>query len=253
MYSRLAHYVLETIYPERCELCDVAIERTRLTPGLPTPQPPLCQWCEEDLIRVEDVCLSCGGTAESGGYCGRCPQEQPRLLTALYHEGSAQKLVYDLKFSRSLRAARILSHVLAATVTKAYTPDILPGVLIPVPLSWRARVRRAYNQADWLAYYTQKAVQAQWGPHCELTPHYRIVSRRHGPSQRSLNRRERLALSSSAFRIRAGVQHHIDNAHVAVIDDVHTTGATTKALATALTKAGARRVDVWCATKVDAR
>jgi predicted amidophosphoribosyltransferase len=63
--------------------------------------------------------------------------------------------------------------------------------------------------------------------------------------QSSLKAAERLPNVSGAF-----VAHGEIPAHVALVDDVYTTGATCFSAAQALIDAGVRRVDVWCLARV---
>jgi len=110
-------------------------------------------------------------------------------------------------------------------------------VLVPVPLSFRRQVARGYNQAAWLAYRV--------GQHLQLPLLYGPIKRRHGPPQQSLTRGQRLRLSNTSFAMSAPLAQ----AHVAIVDDVLTTGATVLALSNLLRAAGAERVDIWCASR----
>ncbi len=168
-----------------------------------------------------------------------CPRSAGNgLVLAPYaHEDSCRYLVHQLKYHQDLRAGTTLAVLMARAVPWAYQNDSLPQILCPVPLSYRAEVRRGYNQAEWLARELQRRL------HIPLVR--RLVSRRHGPRQVTRSRRERLSLSARAFRVRREVPWQ----HVAIVDDVYTTGATTRALSRALRNAGVERVDVWCATR----
>ena len=64
------------------------------------------------------------------------------------------------------------------------------------------------------------------------------------PSQRTLNRRQRVANLAGAF-----VFESPPPAHVVIVDDVVTTGSTGHALAQAALEAGAERVDIWAAAR----
>jgi ComF family protein len=69
-----------------------------------------------------------------------------------------------------------------------------------------------------------------------------VVSKvRHTPPQTGLDRQARRRNVEGAF----GVRRRLDGMHVAVVDDVMTTGATLASLAAALKEAGAARVSGW--------
>lgn len=211
-------HLLDLCLPDLCELCDL-----QLPPGVRL----LCRYCRDTLPRapVTHEPLS------------RDPNIPDLLLTPLAYEDSARLLVSLMKFHHNQRAARILALPLIELVGHLYgTAGALP-VLIPVPMSWRARVTRGFNQSEWLAAAL-----------CRRLPcHYRtrIVSKRHTPSQRTRSRSQRLALKAKTFTVRANFMPH----HIAIIDDVYTTGATVRALRSRLRNAGAQRVDIWCATR----
>lgn len=71
-----------------------------------------------------------------------------------------------------------------------------------------------------------------------------LVRTRDTPAQQSLDARGRLGNLRKAFALAPG--HSLVDAHVALVDDVMTTGATARAIAQALRQAGARRIDVYC-------
>ncbi len=195
-----------------------------------------CDHCWAAMPELSTVCPACGRMTAVPHICPRSAGNG--LVLAPYpHEDSCRYLVHQLKYHHDLRAGTTLAALLAQTVPWAYQNDSLPQTLCPVPLSYRAEVRRGYNQAAWLARELQRRLQ--------IPVTRRLVSRRHGPRQVTRSRRERMSLSSQAFRIRRAVPWQ----HVAIVDDVYTTGATSRALSRALGNAGVERVDVWCATR----
>ncbi|BCA91720.1 hypothetical protein HMSLTHF_14950 [Vreelandella aquamarina] len=94
---------------------------------------------------------------------------------------------------------------------------------------------RGFNQAQWLA--------ERLGDRLDL-PVMQAHCIKRLPSQRSLNRRERQQNLAGAFMVDTEMP-----AHVTIIDDVVTTGATGHALATVLLEQGAKRVDIWAAAR----
>ena len=112
-----------------------------------------------------------------------------------------------------------------------------PALLLPVPLADKRQRQRGFNQAgllaQWLSALLQLPQQAHWLQ--------RIVDT---PAQQQLDAATRKRNLRQAFALSADSQ--ISGLHVALVDDVLTTGATAESLARLLKKAGAARVDVYC-------
>ncbi|WP_404378065.1 ComF family protein [Vreelandella aquamarina] len=114
-------------------------------------------------------------------------------------------------------------------------PTKLGNALLPVPMYPARAKERGFNQAQWLA----ERLGGRLG-----VPVIQARCVKHLPSQRSLKRRERQHNLVGAFTVEAPMP-----AHVTVIDDVVTTGATGHALASVLLAHGAKRVDIWAAAR----
>lgn len=226
------HTALDLLLPDTCVLCKQS--QAQRHPHL------LCHVCWASLPRNVHACPGCATPQPSPGKCAAClraPLTADVCLAALKHEGDARLLIHQLKYAHNLRAGAPLAQALCEAVTVCYQTDCLPEVLVPVPLSFRRQVARGYNQAAWLAYRV--------GQHLQLSLLYGAIKRRHGPPQQSLTRGQRLRLSNTSFAMSAPLAQ----AHVAIVDDVLTTGATVLALSNLLRAAGAERVDIWCASR----
>ncbi|NOX49980.1 MAG: ComF family protein [Gammaproteobacteria bacterium] len=152
------------------------------------------------------------------------------------HEDSGRYLVHRLKFHHGLREGRVLSAILGEEIEQAYHHEALPQCLIPVPLSWWNQVKRGYNQATVITQHLANTLKI---------PLKQPFRRKNGPSQRTLKRTQRQQLKADHFRLFKSLEH----THVAIIDDVLTTGSTVKAMANILAANGVETVDVWCATR----
>jgi ComF family protein len=144
-----------------------------------------------------------------------------------------RELVHRLKFEGNRAVVPVLGGVLAERL--ASTRGRRPDIVLPVPLH-KARLReRGFNQAVEIARVVARsrnvplALQAARRMR-QTEPQSRIQ----GVSARRANLR-------GAFRVDGGVR----GLHVAILDDVVTTGATVAELSRELLRAGARRVDVW--------
>jgi ComF family protein len=219
-FSGYFNRILDFALPQICELCEATL--------VPARRVPLCAYCHAALPRqptpVELFTTVAGSTINS-------------ITTPLIYTDCAAWLIAQLKFAHNARAAKILAAEIAAAVLKDMSPELRPQILVPVPLSWRSQFRRGYNQADWLSYYV--------GLQLNIPTDYKALSRTHRTSQRTLSKAQRLTLPNNTFKVAPSFQ----TKHVAIIDDVYTTGATTRALANQLRRAGVERIDVWSATR----
>jgi len=114
-----------------------------------------------------------------------------------------------------------------------------PDMLIPVPLHRLRMIKRGFNQASELGTYISKVLGI---------PLLTTALRRHRntKAQSGLSRKQRRKNVRGAF-----YWHSLKtpDRHVALIDDVMTTGTTVTECARILKKAGAKRVDVWVAAR----
>jgi ComF family protein len=109
------------------------------------------------------------------------------------------------------------------------------AAIVPVPLAAKRERERGYNQSVELA----RAVSDVWG-----IPVWRdvLVRTRYTETQTRLTPGDRLRNVSGAFRVASSAREMLAGAHVVVVDDVVTTGATLNACAAALCDGGARIV-----------
>jgi ComF family protein len=114
-----------------------------------------------------------------------------------------------------------------------------PDTLIPVPLHQLRFMKRGFNQAGELGRHVSKVLGIRL-----LTSALR--RRRHTQAQSGLSRKQRRKNVHGAFYWHGS---RLTGRHVALIDDVMTTGTTVTECARVLRKAGAKRVDIWVATR----
>jgi ComF family protein len=160
-----------------------------------------------------------------------------RTLSALQYDFPADRLVQAFKFKRQLAAGRVLSHLMCEFVIGQ--ESTLPNVLIPVPLHKLRMLKRGFNQSYELAAYVSTVLDIPL-----LTTALR--RRRNTKAQSGLDRKQRQKNVRGAFYWHGPEKPGL---HVALIDDVMTTGTTVTECARVLKNAGAKRVDVWVATR----
>ena len=200
---------------------------------------PHCMACQLPAIEAP-LCEVCWGDVP---WQGELPGSASRrlLLAALPHRGWGRHWVHRLKYHGDLTAGRTLALLLARQVRDVYAQrrSPLPEALLPVPMHWRRRLLRGRNQAESMARIL--------GRELKLPVRRRDLRRiRQGPAQQGLDRAARLANLAHCLVARQGALQRFR--HLAIVDDVYTTGATTLAVADVLSAAGLERIDCWCAT-----
>lgn len=171
--------------------------------------------------------------------CGNCRRDPPPLaatVAPLLYAPPVDHWQPRFKFHQDLAAGRVLAALLAASCAMAPRPD----ALVPVPLH-RARLReRGYDQALELA---RPLARASGLPLLDGV----LLRTRETAPQSTLDAKRRRRNLQGAFVVREGAELP---AHVTLVDDVMTTGATLHAAATALRRAGVTRVDAWTCARV---
>ncbi|MGN7919807.1 ComF family protein [Lysobacter sp. 22409] len=251
------------LWPPRCLIC--------AEPGLPGRD--LCRTCEAEWPRLGAACLRCAlplaGAAAAGvclatidppdlplvcGHCLRRPPPLTRVHAACLYRPPLDRLLPRFKFHRDLAAGRLLTTMMAQAFEPLLTespPATTPGlavpdasdaatgatepVLVPIPLHRRRLRERGYDQALELARPLSRQLRLPLLDHG-------LIRLRDTPAQSLLDAKQRRRNLRGAFAWRPGLPLP---AHIVLIDDVMTTGATLHSAAVALRRAGAQRVDAW--------
>jgi len=224
---------LERLYPVTCVLCGV-----RGHGGL-----DLCPGCLSDLPYNRHHCARCAlplpAGNPAGALCGQCQRKPPPFdvcHAAFRYEDPLPALVGGAKFRSRLELARLLGQCLARVVCEQTAE--MPDVILPVPLHARRLRERGYNQALEIA----RAVSRETGVPIDRTSCARVLST---APQAGLEQKARRRNVRGAFQ----VVRSLPGSHVAILDDVVTTGSTVSELTRILRKAGASRVDVWAVAR----
>ena len=209
---RLARLLAATIFPPRCCLCGFAGASLDLD---------LCGVCHADL--------PWDSTADDA-------------VVALRYEHPVDELIRQLKYRGVIAHARVLGVLLAEVARQRAAP--LPRLLVPVPLHARRWRERGFNQAGSIARYAA----CMLGIPVARNAVHRL---RDTPSQTALDVAERHRNVRGAFAVRGDRQlSRLRMAgHVALVDDVMTTGSTLFELRAVLLAAGVSRVDRWAVAR----
>ena len=203
----------------------------------------LCAACFTLLRRQEHQCSHCGlNISAFSGVCGQCLQHPPafdRVISGCDYHWLSAPLVKRFKQHRDLTALRVLNQLLYEEIQRAYRHCQQPRLIIPMPLHWRRLWWRGFNQSQWIA----DSLAGQ----LSLRVDSQSVKRRRATSvQHHLNRRQRLKNLQGAFELSNNLSEH---RHIAIVDDVITTGSTCHALASLLKHHGISQVDCWSLTR----
>lgn len=225
--QRVLRAVSNWLYPPVCLVCGLAGRN-----GL-----DCCAGCEAELPLAEPRCACCGLVlARPVRRCGRCLARQPHFdasFPAFAWQGEIERLVHRFKFQHDLAAGRILAALMANRL--AALGALRPDLMVPVPLHHWRRLRRGFNQSALLCRDLSRHLHdLPWAPV--------LRRRRRTPAQSNLPAARRRGNVRAAFalsRLPAGTRH------VALVDDVMTTGSTLDECARVLKRAGVKRVDIW--------
>ena len=200
-------------------------------------------------LSAEFFCTSCRTAFQNSfpldaeGRCALC-RSGLRGFDAAYsfgaYEGVLRKLIHLYKYGKIRTLARPLSGLLAQALPRDEAFD----ATVPVPLYWRRRLQRGFNQAELLA----RGLASRTG-----IPVVMALRRvRATPTQAGLSNSARRQNVAQAFRSRSA-SRNVQGKRILLIDDVMTTGATAASCALALKQAGARRVALLTVARVDRR
>jgi ComF family protein len=206
----------------------------------------LCRECAADLPANEPACISCAEPlpAASGApnVCGACLRDPPPFCSSFVpfrYAYPLDHLVRGLKFRNELACGRVLGQLLANRVLARAEP--LPEAIVPVPLARRRYRQRGYNQATELALAIRRTTQVAVKTDV-------AIRQRETAEQVGLDRKARQRNVTGAFAAVAPLRAR----HVAILDDVVTTGSTVRELAAVLRQAGAERIEVWAIARAEA-
>jgi predicted amidophosphoribosyltransferase len=210
--------LLDLLLPMRCAVCGAGGEQ-------------LCAVCRERLPRLEPpFCDRCGApTAWPVARCRECSGRRLAFASAraaVAYDDDVRRLVRAWK-ERGLR--RLAAE--AAEVLVGVLPPPSASVLTFVPPDRARSLQRGHHPAERLAH--------ELGMRWSLPVLLLVVRTRPTPRQRGLALAERRRNVAGAFAPATEAPQA-----VALVDDVYTSGATVAAAASALRKAGARRVEV---------
>lgn len=230
---------LSRLIRRACFLCETQL------PGI---NKGLCPACLQDFPINHFACARCGVDLPHTIYqtnqpqtvpsyiCGDCIATPPawHTLTALcQYEYPVANMIQALKYNAKFPNAKLLSRLFVSELQSSFSQP--PDCIMPVPLHPARQRQRGFNQAIELARPIAKALNIP----LDINSCFR---RADTASQASLDKLTRLRNLLDAFILKKMPAHK----HIAIFDDVVTTGSTVRSLCKLLHQAGVERVDVWC-------
>lgn len=230
------------VFPDDCRICGRPLTRSLRI--------PVCDACLKppEPLSAEHFCVCCrtpflnAYPLDAEGRCGLCRRGLSGFDAAYCfgaYQGRLRELIHLFKYGRMRPLAGPLGEWLALAIPREQRFE----AIVPVPLHWRRRWRRGFNQAALLA----RAVARRYG--LPVTQALRRV--RATAVQAGLSRSARRANVTGAFRVRRSAD--VAGRRILLVDDVMTTGATARACALALKQAGASYVAALTLARADRR
>ncbi|NWB93404.1 ComF family protein [Pseudomonas agarici] len=223
---------------QTCLLCDEPADSTY----------PLCTPCESELPWLLAYCQTCALPLPMAGLtCGHCLKRPPsfeQVIAPWSYHFPLDSLITRFKHQSQWPLGRLLAELLTEALRERFNNGLSrPDLLLPVPLALKRQRQRGFNQAAMLMNWLGRSLKI-------ATDEHRLLRTQDTVAQQDLDARARRRNLLNAFALAPGAR--VDGLHLALVDDVLTTGATAESLARLLLKAGARRVDVYCLARTPA-
>jgi len=218
--------------------------------------PPCCLACDTPIVEADGLCAQCWGRLRfiSKPYCPVLgipfaadlgagvlsaeaiahPPAYARARAGVIYDDLARQLVSQFKYGDRLELAKFCARLMFGAGEDFWQE---PCVFVPVPLHWRRRLSRRYNQsqllADQLAQLTGFEVHSDW-----------VQRKRFTRRQVGLNSKDREQNVRGAFVVTERFLEEYQGQHIVIVDDVVTTGATVEAIARSFSTKYRNKVNV---------
>ncbi|MDX7986119.1 DNA utilization protein GntX [Xenorhabdus sp. 12] len=200
----------------------------------------ICSTCHRQLKRLQAVCPRCALPSETSDIaCGRCLKHPPswqHLIAITDYTPPLSQLIQRYKDHNTPQLAPILARQFLLHWLQGYREGRWPKpeCIVSIPLHRKKRWRRGFDQIELMAHSLSRWLQCPYHPN--------ILQRSRATlTQRSLSAAQRKNNLKYAFKL----QGDFANQHVAIFDDVITTGTTLHEASQLLIRAGARSVQAW--------
>ena len=227
----LTKKILNLLMPHTCVVCNFRSLCSR----------DLCDICYAELPWLTDRCYQCGLPLQLGLEsirCSACSENRPpysRFCGLFEYQPPITSWITKLKFGHKLNYGALLGQLLLEQLPQWYCNNSLPEVVIPMPLHYKRLWQRGFNQIHEILRPLQQSRKIN----IEFNLCQRIKDTKPqlkgGRGYRNQNLR-------GAFALGKPIKYH----HIAIIDDVMTTGSTMRAISELFFKANVSEIDLWC-------
>ncbi|WP_298622836.1 ComF family protein [uncultured Legionella sp.] len=229
MRQKLSSITQRLALPSICSLCN-QFHKGSLA---------VCSFCIEYIKPLGPACQHCASPLPDDSYliCGQCIKKPPHFEKAIIgytFDEPLRSLLHQFKYHNGFYLTNFLTYLMLQTFQKK--PE-RPQCLIPVPMHPQRIRQRGFNQAAILAKKLARTLNIP----VDLTSCRKQINT---APQASLGGEQRQKNLHKAFYATS-----LDHEHVALVDDLLTTGSTANELALTLKKAGVQRVDIWCCAR----
>jgi len=222
--NMMNRFILDIFYPNRCPCCNSFISYDKF----------ICDDCLNSMENPTDkLCKYCGFAL---GHC-KCGKGiyYDRAFTCYTYDGLAKQGILSLKKSDGLNFAYHVGELLSNTIKDEV---IKYDVIIPIPMHFRKKLKRGYNQAEVIAKVISKSLNV-------LIDSNALKVRYSKNIQHNLSKKDRFHNAESLYY--RGTSN-IKDKYVILVDDVMTTGSTLNVCSNILHDMGAKSVIVAVAT-----
>ncbi len=233
-FSPLLGKIVRTInhiVPRHCFFC---LENTHSDSNL-------CQHCIASFDLNDHCCQRCASPFEQTVsqhvlLCGNCLSHHfhyDRVYSPFLYSKEIRYLIKKMKYQKKIHYADIIAKLFIDK--SSHLKDFqLPQVFIPMPMHTKRLRQRGFNQALELSRY--------FSTHYHLPLNYNsLIRSRYTELQAGMTAIARQKNVRQAFLVKKPILHE----HIALIDDVMTTGSTVNEASKILKLNGVKQVDVW--------
>jgi len=222
---------LSEIIPRHCLFC---LQKTQNAFDL-------CAACIADLSINNHCCQRCALPLEHDSgqmiyMCGHCLSHRyyyDQVISPFGYVDDMAYLIKKLKYHQKIHYADLLAKLFIAQVKTMHNFQ-LPQIIMPIPMHQQRLKHRGYNQALELARIFSSYYQLPLNFSALIRSRYTHFQAEMSGSKRQQN-------VKNAFIIKKEIQY----THIALIDDVMTTGSTVNEVAKVLKQVGVKKVDIW--------
>lgn len=232
-WNPLSTYIATQVYylaiNKHCLLCEAPSKNA------------ICEFCQPYISFNKSHCKNCARPTRTHlilcGYCQKSPKKNKvqKIIAPFQYKDLTSNIIKAIKFQQHTHFLRTLIPYLAKSLEEYYQTTPWPSEIIPVPSHAKRIRQRGFSHTQLIAKFIQQNLPNKLK--INSTSLVKIIDT---PAQHTLNKKDRLKTQKNTYKVIKKVAKH-----VAIIDDVITTGSTIDACATALFQHGVERIDVW--------